>query len=340
MKAFYDPAQAAHDPKFFLIRGEPRANVEQPERASRLLAGLESLGVSTSRPDDFGRAPLAAIHTPDYLRFLETGWQRWRELDDASAEIIPNAHPVRYPGTYPTGVLGQAGWHMADTACPIGEHTWTSARASANTALAGAQVLLDGGRQAYALCRPPGHHAYADLAGGFCYLNNTAIAAQALRARHDRVAILDVDVHHGNGTQGIFWTRRDVLTLSVHCDPHALYPFSYGHANERGAGDGEGYNVNIPLPRGSADDALLSVLPRAAELIESFAPGALVVALGLDTSEEDPLQGMKVTTPGFERLGRAIGRLGYPTLYVQEGGYLSPSLGANLAAFLKGVNDR
>lgn len=340
MKAFYDPAQAAHDPKFFLIRGEPRANVEQPERAERLLAGLGSLGVTPAAPQDHGRAPLAAIHKPEYLHFLETGWARWQALADASAEIIPNAHPVRYPGTYPTGILGQAGWHMADTACPIGEHTWRSARASANTALAGAHALLDGEPHAYALCRPPGHHAYADLAGGFCYLNNTAIAAQALRERHARVAILDVDVHHGNGTQGIFWFRRDVLTLSIHCDPHEIYPFSFGHANERGAGEGEGYNINMPLPRGSGDDVVMEALPRAADLIRAFAPGALVVALGLDPSEEDPLQGMRVTTAGFARIGRFIGRLGLPTLYVQEGGYLSPSLGANLASFLSGALDR
>ncbi|MEZ5660774.1 MAG: histone deacetylase family protein [Burkholderiaceae bacterium] len=340
MKAFYDPAQAAHDPKFFLIRGEPRANVEQPERAQRLLQGLAGLGIRPASPGDFGRAPLAAIHTPEYLTFLETGWQRWRELEGASAEIIPNTHPVRYPGTYPTGILGQAGWHQADTACPIGEHTWRSACASANTAIAAAEAILDGEPHAYALCRPPGHHAYADLAGGFCYLNNVAIAAQRLRSRHERIAILDVDVHHGNGTQGIFWHRRDVLTISTHCDPQTLYPFSYGHVGERGAGEGEGFNVNIPLPRGSGDDALLQALPRAAALIEAFAPGVLVVALGLDTSEEDPLQGMKVTTPGFERLGRFIGRLGLPTLYVQEGGYLSPSLGANLASFLTGVMDR
>jgi len=186
------------------------------------------------------------------------------------------------------------------------------------------------------LCRPPGHHAYADMAGGFCFLNNTAIVAQHLRRRHDRVAILDVDVHHGNGTQGIFYRRGDVLTVSIHADPHFLYPFYWGHAHERGEGAGEGCNLNLPLPYGADDDRFLAAVARATDRIRMFQPTALVLALGLDASEADPYKALAVTTAGFERIGAAVAGIGLPTVIVQEGGYLSSILGDNLAATLHG----
>jgi acetoin utilization deacetylase AcuC-like enzyme len=189
---------------------------------------------------------------------------------------------------------------------------------------------------AYALCRPPGHHAYHDMAGGFCFLNNTAIAAAHLRVKHERVAILDVDVHHGNGTQGIFYSRADVLTVSIHADPADFYPFVWGYAHERGEGAGLGANLNIPLPIGTGDDIYLQTLEVARKTIESFAPGALVIALGLDASEHDPLKGLSITTEGFGRIGAAIARMGLPTVFVQEGGYLSDVLGGNLTAVLAG----
>jgi acetoin utilization deacetylase AcuC-like enzyme len=195
---------------------------------------------------------------------------------------------------------------------------------------------MDGEDAAYGLCRPPGHHAYHDLAGGFCFLNNSAIAAAHLRLRHERVAILDVDVHHGNGTQGIFYERGDVLTVSIHADPQSFYPFVWGYAHERGAGAGLGANLNIPLPIGTGDDGYIEALGAARKMIEAFAPGALVVALGLDASEHDPLAGLAVTTEGFRRIGAAIARLKLPTAFVQEGGYLSDILGTNLTAVLAG----
>ena len=188
----------------------------------------------------------------------------------------------------------------------------------------------------YALCRQPGHHAFRDVAGGFCFLNNSAIAAAHLRLRHERVAILDVDVHHGNGTQGIFYDRPDVLTVSIHADPASYYPYVWGYAHERGEGAGLGTNLNIPLPLGTGDEGFLAALDVAAKSIRAFAPGALVVALGLDASEHDPLAGLAVTTEGFHRIGAAIARLGLPTVLVQEGGYLSDILGTNLTAVLAG----
>jgi acetoin utilization deacetylase AcuC-like enzyme len=339
MKAIYDAGHAVHDPGFFLVRGRPGRIMEVPERAERLLAGLQQGRHEIRAPERFGPGPVGAVHTPEYLRFLEEAHELWTQLDDAASEVVPNIHPFRAssgPSTYPAGIVGRAGWHMADAGCPIGAGTWTAAQLGADVAVTAAEIVMAGEQAAYALCRPPGHHAYADMAGGFCFLNNTAIAAQHLRKRHERVAILDVDVHHGNGTQGIFWRRGDVLTVSLHADPSSYYPYFCGYASERGEGGGEGSNLNLPLPFDSGDDAYLAALAMAARTIRLFAPGALVVALGLDASEEDPLGPLKVTTHGFERIGGAIARLGLPTVLVQEGGYLSPSLGANLAAVIEG----
>lgn len=319
------------------MRGKPAArSAEQPERADRLLAGARSLSLETIAPPDYGPDARAAVHDVRYLAFLETAWQRWRALPDAGDEVVANVHPVGPVAAYPESIVAQAGMHMADTACPIGEHSWAAACHAANAAAHAAQLVLDGERAAYALCRPPGHHAYADKAGGFCFLNNAAIAAQRLRGRHARVAIVDVDVHHGNGTQGIFWYRADVLTVSLHADPRHYYPFFAGHAQERGAGVGAGFTINVPLPIGTGDDAYLASLETTLARVRDYAPGALVVALGLDGFVGDPLKGMAITTAGFGRIGAALARLGLPTVLVQEGGYLAPELGDNLASALGG----
>jgi len=200
--------------------------------------------------------------------------------------------------------------------------------------------VAGGARAAYALCRPPGHHAFADLAGGFCFLNNSAIAAERLRAGGMRPAILDVDVHHGNGTQGIFYGRCDVLTVSIHADPARFYPFFWGHAHERGTGAGLGANLNLPLARGTGDEDYLATLGTALARIAAFGADAIVVALGLDAHVDDPFRGLAVTTPGFTRIAAAIAGAGLPVLCVQEGGYVSDALGANLTAFLSGIIER
>ncbi|MEK9971324.1 MAG: histone deacetylase family protein [Ferrovibrio sp.] len=337
MKAVYSDAHQSHDPQFFLVRGVVRKTTEQPERAARLLTGLNAGKHSIVPAQTFGAGPRARVHSPDYLAFLADGYAEWQTLGDAGSEMIPNIHGMRSQMlSYPTGIVGKLGWHTADTACPIGPGTFAAACAAADVAATAAQMVLDGQDSIYALCRPPGHHAYRDMAGGFCYLNNSAIAAAHLRQKFERVAILDVDVHHGNGTQGIFYERADVLTVSLHADPSSYYPFFVGYAHERGAGPGLGANLNIPLPLGTGDAAYLKALETATKTIAAFAPGALVVALGLDASESDPLQGLKITTAGFERIGEVLARIGLPTVLVQEGGYLSDILGTNLAAVLKG----
>lgn len=336
MKAFFAEEQRRHDPKAFLSSGAPQPNPEQPERAARLLDGARAAGLTVVRPADAGLGPIAAVHTPEYVEFLANIFPRWRRIADASEEVIPNIHPLARDGRYPASAAGQAGYHMADTACPIGEHTWESVRWSASTAVAAADDVMAGAAASYALCRPPGHHAFADVAGGFCFVNNSAVAAHRLRQVHDRVAILDVDLHHGNGTQGIFYARPDVLTVSIHADPVRFYPFFWGHADERGEGAGLGYNLNLPLERKSGDGPFMEALEAGLRRIRAFAPTALVVALGLDASEHDPFGGLSVTTPGFARIAEAVAGLRLPTVIVQEGGYLCDALGGNLTAFLDG----
>ncbi|WP_226781489.1 histone deacetylase family protein [Oceaniglobus trochenteri] len=338
MRCFFAPETDAHDPRFYLVRGQVAANKELPQRAALLIEGLAQAGMTTEAPAHFPEAALSAIHSDRYLDFLRHAHAEWQALPDQGAEVVANVHPAGPVRAYPKGIVGRAGWHMADAACPMGPHSWAAARRSADTALAAAQAVVDGARAAYALCRPPGHHALAEVAGGHCLLNNAAIAAQHLRRHHDRVAVLDIDVHHGNGTQGIFWTRGDVLTVSVHAETSAYYPFFTGYADETGEGDGKGANLNIPLPRDETDDAWCAAIETALARIAAFNPGALVLSLGLDAHEADPLRGLAVTTPAFGTAARLIAGANLPTAIVQEGGYLSRHLSANLSAFMIGWN--
>ncbi len=339
MKAIFDDRQRAHDPKMFMANGTMSPNPEQPRRIEVLSDAARVAGCVFEVPADQGLGPIAAIHSPEYLVFLENIHTRWSRIEGASDEVIPNVHPDRRTASYPRSAVGQAGFHQADTSCPIAAGTWSSAYWSAQTALSAADAVLAGERSVYALSRPPGHHAFADLAGGFCFLNNSGIAAEALFKAGRRPAILDVDVHHGNGTQGIFYNRKDVLTVSIHADPARFYPFFWGHADERGVGEGLGYNLNLPLPRGTNDADYLTALDTALARIRSFGADVVVVALGLDAHENDPFKGFKVTTSGFARIAAAIALLGLPAVIVQEGGYLQDDLGANLTNFLSGYQD-
>jgi acetoin utilization deacetylase AcuC-like enzyme len=337
LKIVYSGAHAAHDPQTFFVRGVNRPAAEQPERATRLLAAAAAAGHEIVPSHTYGAAPAHTVHTPEYIDFLQTASRDWAKLPGAGAEVVPNVHPARYPATYPKALAGRAGWHQVDMACPIGPGTWEAALAASEVATTAADLVVYGARAAYALCRPPGHHAYADMAGGFCYLNNTAIAAVRLSMqKFGRIAVLDVDVHHGNGTQWIFYQSHGVLTVSIHADPADYYPYFWGYAHETGMGAGEGFNLNLPLPLGSGDDAWLAAGDKALARITAFAPSALVVALGLDASASDPLQGLKVTGAGFQAMAGKIAALGLPTVLVQEGGYLSDDLGGNLVHFLSG----
>ncbi len=337
MRAFLDERQVLHDPRHFMANGALLPNPEVPARVGILHAAAEDAGCNFDTPNDAGPGPIAAIHTSEYLVFLRRIHSRWCRIEGASDEVIPNIHPANRSDSYPLSAVGQAGYHQADTACPISAETWEAAYWSAQTAIAAADAVAGQDRVVYALSRPPGHHAFADLAGGFCFLNNSAIAAERLLSSGMRPAVLDIDVHHGNGTQGIFYSRGDVLTVSLHADPTRFYPFFWGHAQERGEGAGLGANLNLPLQRGCDDDTYLRALGKALERIEAFDADVIVVALGLDNHVDDPFEGFAITTRGFARIGEAIAATGRPLVLVQEGGYVSDALGANLTSFLNGL---
>ena len=339
MKVFWDPAQLRHDPHFFLQRGVVRANYEVPARALALLEGCRGMGLVPEMPPPPDRAALEAVHPAAYLDFLRDSPAQWAALQDPGPELVPNIHPspeMLANGARPGDtVIGQLGWFTADTSCPIGPETWSASLAAAAGAIAAADEAA-AGRHAYALARPPGHHAYAARAGGHCYLNNAAMAAQRLRDQGAaRVAVLDIDSHHGNGTQGIFWDRPDVFFASIHGDPEGYYPWYVGHAGERGGGAGLGHNLNLPLPRGTADAAWLAALDTALAAITRFAPDALVLSLGFDASEHEPLGFLRVSAEGFARAGGAIAALRRPTAIIQEGGYDVERLGSLLARVLR-----
>ena len=335
MKVIFSAEQLRHNPAKIMSSGALVDSPENPGRAATLLQAAIAAGLEHAEPDDCGPAPIAAVHTARYLTFLENIHARWLRIPGASADVLPNVHPDTRDVVYPASAVGQVGYHVFDGAAPITADTWDSARWSARCAVHAAREVLGGAMSCYSLSRPPGHHATSDLAGGFCYLNNSAIAAEVLRERHARVAILDVDVHHGNGTQSIFYGRNDVLTVSLHADPVRFYPFFWGAANEQGEGAGTGFNFNLPLVRGTGDADYLVALDQALARITEFAPGAVVVALGLDAFVGDPFAGLAVTTEGFGRVAGRIASLGLPTVLVQEGGYPCEQLGDNLAAFLE-----
>ena len=339
MKVVFSASHVDHNPEYFILAGRFAPSPECPDRAHRLIAAINGAGYEVLPPKGLGLDAIGAIHPSDYLDFLQHGFSEWENLANRGPAIIPNTHPGRHMTRRPETIVGKAGYYMGDTACPILPGTWGAAVASAQAALTAADLVLRGAYEAYALCRPPGHHAYSDQAGGFCFLNNVAIATQEMRSRADRVAILDVDVHHGNGTQGIFYDREDVLFCSLHGDPSGFYPYYAGYADERGAGRGLGYNLNIPLEPGTGDDAYMAALGNALDAIEAFKPEYLLISLGLDAQENDPLGILSITTNGFYRMGRMIGAMAQPTLIIQEGGYLCEEIEANLLAFLGGFEE-
>lgn len=336
MKAFFSPIQNQHSPKSYLSRGQMRAPQELPERTSQLLQGLDELGVEVVEPTDYGMESISKVHSLDYLRFLESAHRRWKQApEDWGEEVMSNIF-VRSPNTL-RGILAESARYQADGSCPIGADTWKAAYWSAQSALSGAHELLDGQSLAYAVCRPPGHHARRDAAGGFCYLNNAAIAAEALRAKYSRIAILDPDMHHGQGIQEIFYERDDVLYISIHGDPTNFYPVVSGHEDERGAGAGEGYNINLPMPHGSSEETFFSRLEEAADAINLYQPQVLIVALGFDIYREDPQAKVSVSSEGFGRMGQRLKELDLPTLVVQEGGYHLDTLARNVREFFTGL---
>jgi acetoin utilization deacetylase AcuC-like enzyme len=340
MKVFWHDAQLRHAPRFFLLRGRPRANFEVPARAEALLAACLEMKLEIKVPNQTARDDLLMVHDAAYLEFLAGAHAAWSMLPDAGEEVVANSHPspemLSNGAVMPAHVIGQSGWFTADAACPIGAHTWEAAYWAAACAVSAAGEAANG-RSAYALTRPPGHHAFRARAGGHCYLNNAALAVERLRVLGStRVAVLDIDSHHGNGTQSIFWDRPDVLVASIHGDPNNYYPWFTGHATERGSGAAEGCNLNFPLPIGSGDNVWLAAVAAGSDAVRRFRPDALVVSLGFDASEHEPLNALTVTADGFARAGEQIGALALPTAIIQEGGYNTSELGMLLTRFLHG----
>jgi acetoin utilization deacetylase AcuC-like enzyme len=329
---------AAHDPDRFTLAGDVRRYWEVPARADALLGALRAGGLTTRPADPHGLAPIGRIHDQDYLTFLQTAFSQYQAQPNPAPILRAQAYAVRHKAHRPEALLGQAGWYLSSASAPIVAATWTAAVGSADAAIDAADLVLAGDRFAYALCRPPGHHAHTDMAGGFCYLNNAAIAAQRmLDAGGGPVAILDFDVHHGNGTQQIFYARDDVFYVSVHGDPATLYPWYAGYGDETGEGSGLGWNLNLPLPPGAQNAAFAAAVAQGCDAIAAKRPAALVVSVGFDAQAGDPAANLAVDAAGFQAVGRHVAALGLPTVLIQEGGYLVERLGANVTAFLTGL---
>ncbi|MGI8706354.1 MAG: histone deacetylase family protein [Sphingomicrobium sp.] len=332
MRCFWDERQRAHAPTAEFFNGRLHRSVETPGRPDAILAAIGR----TQAPGDQGMEPLRRAHSGDYLQFLQSAHSDWRDAGH-DGDAFPYTFPaVRRRPLALERIDARLGRYGFDTASPIAEGTWQSAYWSAQTALAGMLAALDD-RRAFALCRPPGHHSGADYFGGYCYLNNAAIAAEAALANgHRCVAILDVDYHHGNGTQDIFYGRRDVPIASIHADPKTDYPFFWGHSDETGEGEGAGANLNLPLPRGTKWGEYEVALDRALEWLAGFSPELLIVSFGADTWGGDPISHFQLETQDYALVARRIAAAGLPTLIVMEGGYAVDALGANVAEFLSG----
>jgi acetoin utilization deacetylase AcuC-like enzyme len=334
-------AHRGHDPPYEVNYGEVvRPVYERPERAERLRDALAAAGHPLVPPVPHGPGPVLAVHSPALVGFLEQAWPAWRAAGGPET-LIPDTFAIgrlaRGGGSDPGGGIGRAGWFCFDTATPLVAGSFAAAVAAADAALTAADLVAGGQPAAYALCRPPGHHAGPGYYGGFCLLNNAAIAARRLAAG-GRVAVVDVDFHHGNGTQDIFWEDPEVLYVSLHGDPADHYPFFTGGAGETGGGPGAGATRNLPLPDGTGDDEYLASLAEAMAVVDAFDPAVVVVSAGFDTFEDDPIGAFRVTTGGFARIGAALAAAGRPLVVVQEGGYAVEALGANAVALMRGMS--
>jgi acetoin utilization deacetylase AcuC-like enzyme len=341
MKTVYSPLHALQNAEAEFIRGKRVPSFEMPRRAELVLARIRHVfGDQTIEPRDFGTGPLARVHDEALVAFLSTFWDRW-SAENGPVDAFPNVWPPPRSHRLKTQRIGaELGRFCIDMSSPIMEGTWRAVSASANVALTAQASVANGEGCAFALCRPPGHHAGRDYFGGYCFINNAAVAAQAFRDQGAaRVAVLDVDYHHGNGTQDIFYGRDDVLTVSIHADPALEYPYYTGYADEAGQEAGLGFNLNLPLPWGTQFDAYGEALEASLSRIAAFGADALVVSLGVDTFDGDPISKFKLHSDDFSKIGRAIARLRLPTVFIMEGGYSVEDLGVNVVNALSGFED-
>jgi acetoin utilization deacetylase AcuC-like enzyme len=354
MKVVYTPDHLAHDVTHETYLGIAIPANEVAERAELIRTALEADGgFELVAPAEHGLDPILAVHDEGLVRFVETAWSDVRRQAIDRSFLVADTYPVRamFEGMSddalarlrePLAIGGRTGWYGLDSSNPLVQGTWTAARGAADVALTAVDLVVDGGQTAaYGLCRPPGHHAARAMAGGYCFFNNAAIAAHDIALRTgEPVAILDVDVHHGNGTQQIFWRRDDVFYASIHADPAHLYPYFLGYADEVGEGPGQGTNFNQPLPAGTGNDEYLEAIDRALDAIGRTRGSIVVVSLGFDTFRQDPIGTFALTTAVYHEIGRRVAALGRRLVILQEGGYHRPSLGENARAWLRGAEGR
>lgn len=333
MRLFFDPRQLAHAPTQELHNGAFVPYAETPARAEAFRAQLHAV----EAPADHGEAPILKVHDAGYIEYLKTAHASWIAAG-RQGDVLGYVWPVVGRRNLDlTRIDALAGRYSMDSSTPLTADSWTSAYWSTQCALSALDSVLAGDKVAVGLCRPPGHHAGADYLGGYCFINQAAVAAQAARdAGVERVAILDIDYHHGNGTQDIFWDRGDVFYASVHADPATDFPFYWGHADERGEGEGEGATLNLPLPQGTTLPAFRAAQAKALDAIARFAPGLLIVSFGADTFAGDPIANFALQTHDYAILASDISAVGLPTVILTEGGYAVDALGDNLASFLGG----
>lgn len=342
MITFFNADHALHQGKREMFRGEFVPCFEVAERVERVLAELRGRRLGgIEEPQRFDDSVLTRVHTPRYVDFLRGAWAEWLALspENQYRDALPSVWPVREHRSdmLPDNFAARMGLFSFDAGTPLTAGSWQAARGGAWCALSAAAQVLAGDGAAFALTRPPGHHAGKDFFGGYCFLNNAALAAQALRdGGAHRVAVLDIDYHHGNGTQCIFYDRPDVFVASVHGDPRTEYPFYLGNADEAGAGAGLGYNLNLPLPRGTGFAPWCEALATALRAIGQYRAEALVVSLGVDTFEGDPISGFGLRSEDYLQVGERIACAGLPAVFVLEGGYAVESIGVNVVNVLDG----
>lgn len=342
MKIYSHEKQMLHHPQSYFSRGQMREPQEKPERLTELLKAPEALGLEVTTAKDLGIEPILAVHDFDYVNFLKHSYDEWMAVDEDMGEEVQTTiyMPNNNAGL---GILAKAAKYQADGSAPIGKHSWTSIYWSAQTAINAANDLLnditsDNNIQ-ICLTRPAGHHARKSAAGGFCYLNNAAIIAEHLRQKFQKIAIIDTDMHHGQGIQEIFYERKDVLYTSVHGSPINFYPVVAGHEYERGQGEGQGYNVNYPMPHGTDEAGFFEYVDKALATVELFNPDVIVHVLGFDVYKEDPQAKCQVNTRGFKTLAQRLKALNKPIIVLVEGGYCIEKLNENLQAFISGFDE-
>lgn len=342
MKVIHTESHRAHLPPFEVLDGGKRVPyLENPDRIDRILSSLhEADWAEIVEPLDFGISPVLAVHDKEYTAFLASCWNEWL-ASDPEVSASPNDHAF-LPATFalrrnprlPGSLLGKAGYYIMDLSACIVESTYKAALGSVNCALTAAQFISEKSANAFALCRPPGHHAGRDYAGGYCFINNAAVAANWLSSL-GKVAVLDIDYHAGNGTQDIFYERSDVQTISIHGDPDYEYPHFIGYADETGAGPGLGFHRNFPLASGTGDAEYISALEEALNLVRGFSTDYLVLSVGMDIFDGDPLGKFRITRSGFREIGGRIAALNLPTALIMEGGYANDELGRNVVSLLE-----